>query len=231
MFQFHQFPCLPLELRQQIWHMSMEPRELVICGLKRGSTAKWPAPPAVLHACRESRTYLQQRSRPSSYYVKAFRIYRDSAVYLWVNFDLDTVYLHPSALGNLDGTDLAQIQRLTIEGVSSRRFVDEHARTLRSQMPALRDVSVLPMDCDRVRGAQQPWWLPWAPLLEALYYPEEKEEEQDGPAPFYLRVLRPDDELPAIRTPDELNPDNYHKQWRILRNLRVISPGVWIVLS
>lgn len=227
MSQFHQFLRLPLELRQQIWHMSMEPRELVICGIKRGSTAKWPAPPAVLHACRESRTHLRQRSKSASYYVKAFQIYQNRAVYLWVNFALDTVYAHPSALGNCADADLAQIQRLVLEGVSSAFFVEEHAETLRRQMPALRHVTVLSMDIDRNRDARQPWWTSWALLFELLYYPPAEREED--PASFYLRVLRPDDEPPAIRTPDELNPDNYHKQWRILRNLTSASPGVWIV--
>ncbi|KAK8136096.1 hypothetical protein PG984_004036 [Apiospora sp. TS-2023a] len=226
MSQFHSFLRLPLELRQQIWHMSMEPRELVICGIKRRSTAKWPAPPAVLHACHESRTYLQQRSRSSSYYVKAFQIYQNRAVYLWVNFDLDSVYAHPSALENFTKTDLAKIQRITLEGVSSRHFIGHHASTLRSKMPALRDVTILSMDCDRNRGWWQPWWRPWAPLFEVLYYPK---DEEDDPAPFNLRVLRPEDEPPSTRTPGWLNPDNYHKQWRILGQMTLVSPGIWMV--
>ncbi|KAI1325452.1 hypothetical protein F5Y16DRAFT_401454 [Xylariaceae sp. FL0255] len=58
---FHPFPRLPIEIRQMIWKMSAEePREVIIpthgIKLKQG---RFTHPPAVLHACFESRAYLK----------------------------------------------------------------------------------------------------------------------------------------------------------------------------
>ncbi|KAK7995999.1 hypothetical protein PG991_015466 [Apiospora marii] len=224
MSQFHPFPRLPPELRHQIWRMSMVPRELVLYAFN-----KRPAPPAILHACSESRNHLQQRSKSSSHYVKVFQVYENRAIYLWVNFDLDTIYADPFALEDLPEAELARIQRLTTEGVSPSYFAYNHALTLRWAMPALRDVTILSMDRDRARrDAQKPWWKPWAPLFEMLFYPPEEWDVDPNPASFYLRILRPDDEPPAIGTPDKLNLDNYHNQWRILSDVRTVAPGLWV---
>ncbi|KAK8040769.1 hypothetical protein PG994_013776 [Apiospora phragmitis] len=208
-FQFHPFPRLPPELRQEIWRLSIEPSELVIYGTKHRNTANPPRAPALFHACGESRAYLEKHG-----YVKALHVYQNAATHQWVNFDVD-------AVGRVPDVDLTRIQRLVLEGRNSGNFEAWCCHTLRWHMPALRDVTVLSMDRDRVRGA--PWWKPWARVLESLYY-----DEEEGPVSFHLRVLRPDDES-SMGTLAELNPDNYHKQWRILRHRAFHPSGFWIV--
>ena len=88
-YDFHPFPRLPLELRQQIWELSVACREVIIVGRTGkvfGHGRQASPPPPLLLASTESRSYCQQ------FYTKVY-ILRDSNKYAWINFDLDEVYI------------------------------------------------------------------------------------------------------------------------------------------
>ncbi|KAI1358327.1 hypothetical protein F5Y08DRAFT_345838 [Xylaria arbuscula] len=94
---FHPFPRLPIELRIQIWSLAANRRRLDIGPAQMELNAVTMAeisvdppdytscvpPPAVMHACRESRQYAP--------YQKAFFSPPDK--YLWVNFQEDMICL------------------------------------------------------------------------------------------------------------------------------------------
>lgn len=85
---FHLFPCLPLEIRIQIWESAtIQGRALKIRGL-RSRTDYWPPTPTpgVTRACHESRKYCN--------YQKAF-VMDGSPRYIWTNFDCDIISCTP----------------------------------------------------------------------------------------------------------------------------------------
>ena len=108
MTTFHPFPRLPFELRGQIWEMTVEPRTVEVDAVPYvlKITASPPDAckthyrrvvrlvsstpvPATLHACQEARN---QRL-----YQQAFSEIADSdgtgTRYVWVNFDIDIIFL------------------------------------------------------------------------------------------------------------------------------------------
>ncbi|KAK7966303.1 uncharacterized protein PG986_000580 [Apiospora aurea] len=204
MSQFHPFPRLPPELRQQIWQLSLEPRELIIRSNNLSQTALQAKPPAQLHACHESRAYLAGRL-----YVQAFRTKQNANLYDWVNFDADIIYANSFSLGRLSDQKLARTQRLVLAGVDSFFFLNQHYDELRRRMPALRDATVLSRGLDGV--LEETWLDGWAQGFFKLYH-----NEKEGAVSIYLRTLAPHDR--KAWTAAELNPDNYYEQWRIMHD-------------
>lgn len=91
MATFHPFPRLPLELREQIWKGTVEPRTVEIRARKQPDrqtrlTSSTPVP-AMLHSCREARNlglYQQARFVVDTHQGREWR-------YVWLNWDVDTV--------------------------------------------------------------------------------------------------------------------------------------------
>lgn len=95
---FHPFPLLAPELRNRIWELTIEPREVVIDIEVRNATQPTEKrgydgyTPAVLHACTESRSLLTA----APFYIKAFQPFytkrgEKPLRYIWVNFTVDTI--------------------------------------------------------------------------------------------------------------------------------------------
>jgi len=91
MSQFHCFARLPPEIRIRIWESSARPRLVhAVATLDRPqeqvSALRFTTyPPAVMHACRESRRYAP--------YVRAFITSGSTPRYTWINFEVDMLSL------------------------------------------------------------------------------------------------------------------------------------------
>lgn len=101
---FHDFQRLPPELRDQIWRLAMEPRQIRILFnghyylQSRSPTTPRALVAPLLHACSESRLLMKKLCKKV---VVPFVISDGS--YVWVNYDLDTIF-----------SNCAQIQSLQI---------------------------------------------------------------------------------------------------------------------
>ncbi|TDZ99605.1 hypothetical protein C8034_v000014 [Colletotrichum sidae] len=189
MATFHCFPLLPLEVRQCIWELAMDHRQILygeepVSGYK----CPWPSsapPPPLLHACAESRTYLQR------YYRKVYATGKDTGRYDWVDFDIDTLYLPQDDLETLHA-QYPMARRLIILGIDSHLFRHYHSRLL-LEMEHMEDVTILHMQSpDEVDNE---WWQCWDAMMDHFYL-------HDDPVHFYLRILYP--EAP----PYEMNPES-----------------------
>ncbi|OAQ94960.1 hypothetical protein VFPFJ_01069 [Purpureocillium lilacinum] len=118
MATFERFPLLPLELRQRVWELTVEPR-LVEVRFKLDHdenpdgkpkalhvTSSTPVP-ATLHTCREARTH------GLSMYQRAFTIGAEPR-YVWVNYEMDTISVGDTSLSLIDAEKLL-IRRLRTE--------------------------------------------------------------------------------------------------------------------
>ncbi|KAF0331743.1 hypothetical protein GQ607_000863 [Colletotrichum asianum] len=141
MSTFHLFPMLPLGIRQRIWELSMESRNLPY-GPKPWTyfEISWPAPapiPPALQACNESRTHLQR------HYAKAFQKQKYPSRYDWVNFGIDSIYVDQYHLEDLAATEEgSSICQLVISGHCVEHFWYNHERWLR-EMNGLQNVTIL----------------------------------------------------------------------------------------
>lgn len=110
---FHPFPRLPLELRQQIWELSIEPREVVIAARRTmPGHGRQPTPsPPLLVACAESRSHCQRFYTKATVDAAGFNPSPAPAFY-WVNFALDEVYMHDCDFLYFSGTSL--VRRLAL---------------------------------------------------------------------------------------------------------------------
>jgi hypothetical protein len=193
MSSFHLFPQLPLELRQRIWELSIEPREVAIGPLWNKVAARlpqlqnWPSPPpAAFRACWEAQSYLQK------HYVKAFAS-RTPCADIWVNFDVDTIYIEQLNLIDI-GADIRFVRQLTIETDDPKQFFTEGSATLVGAK-ALERVTFVRVGRSKPCDA---WWREWDEWME-LY-------DLDGPFPFDMRVINGDD-----RADIEFQQDKYVK--------------------
>ncbi|KAL0930313.1 uncharacterized protein CTRU02_214388 [Colletotrichum truncatum] len=205
---FYCFPLLPVEIRQRIWELAMEPRQIVY-GEEPPSyyQCPWPSsapPPPLLHTCAESRTHLQR------YYAKAFATEKDPEKYAWVNFDIDTFYLNQRALGEL-GAECPMVRKLIVLGICSDSFYETYRWRLR-EMKHLETVTILHMESPE--EIDDRWWGEWDDIMEGYYF-------RDDPVPFYTRILYPK------HPPYEINPDNYLKVERDARRKRVAENPDW----
>ncbi|KAK7189950.1 hypothetical protein DPSP01_013411 [Paraphaeosphaeria sporulosa] len=93
MATFHQFPCLPSELRARIWELTIEPRVVDVSVSDDYLRDKGPLPvtstpvPAPLQTCQESRLELQK------YYQRGLSELGDGNEprYVWIDFEVDIV--------------------------------------------------------------------------------------------------------------------------------------------
>ncbi|KAK2010345.1 hypothetical protein LZ32DRAFT_380245 [Colletotrichum eremochloae] len=206
---FHCFPFLPLEMRQRIWELAMEPRQIVY-GEKPPPyyQCPWPSsapPPPLLHTCSESRTHLQR------YYAKTFATEKDPGKYAWVNFDIDTIYLPQYDLKELKA-ECPMVRKLIILGTDSELFYYNYCTELQD-MKYLETVTILHMESPG--EIDERWWAEWDTMMEGYYF-------RDDPVAFYTRILYP--KYP----PYEINPDNYLKVERDDRRKRAAeNPDSW----
>ncbi len=228
---FHPFPRLPLELRQQIWGLSVAPREVVIVGRPRqhwGHGRQASPPPPVLLASSESRSYCQQ------FYTKASvrRELVGSDKYSWINFDLDDVYITDEEFMSFSAISL--VQRLTIVvGFDGEFFHRRVEGVLWGAVKSLKSLTII----DREPTPAEHWYSGWADFMQSRYY-------RCDPVPYYTTVvyeyqgfvLTPDtmlkfdreqyktDVLPELEeNPDDFEPisdddadprDSYRRRWQ-----------------
>lgn len=128
---FQLFPQLPLELRRRIWGFSVQPREATV---RRHEFRDldlpqcWCSPtltPAVLHACRESRSFLA-----STQYKQSF-VHETCPLYIWINFAIDTIRV---TVWDADSfcDERYHVTRLTLESEPNGR---EDLMFINEQMP------------------------------------------------------------------------------------------------
>ncbi|KXH43040.1 hypothetical protein CSIM01_01794 [Colletotrichum simmondsii] len=117
---FDCFPLLPLEVRERIWELAMEPRQIV-CGEEPPAYRQCPWPsstpsPPLLHTCLESRAHLQR------FYAKMNTATNTKPKrFAWVNVEIDTIYLVQYALNELRA-ECPTVRRLIILGTDSELF-------------------------------------------------------------------------------------------------------------
>ncbi|KAH8204565.1 hypothetical protein TruAng_001194 [Truncatella angustata] len=203
MYTFHPFPRLPLELRRSIWEMSVEPRVVVINKTVVNGIAQiygdyfWSPTrvPSALHACSESRSYLQNS------YSKAFKT-RTHPHYIWTDFDNDTIWAKPGYLLEIV-EEWNSIRQLTIECGNFDRFWHYDMEDVRAlNDTGLRTLTII--DMAKPSGkAEDSWWQDWSEnLMVEFYY-------KCNPMPFYTRVIAPSDPRGI-----EVNTGNYINLYR-----------------
>lgn len=196
---FHPFPGLPLELRQQIWELSIVPREVVIVGsgsLFRHGRQASPPPPLLL-ASAESRSYCQR------FYTKAYLLNDansppESLKYSWIMFDLDEVYMKDADFMSFSARPL--VQRLTLVLHDGDYFFHRVERILQ-QAKALKALTII----DREGAPADSWYGGWSDFMEERYY-------RCDPEPYYTKIVHND----LVLTPDNMLKFDreYHKtQW------------------
>ncbi|KAK2023991.1 hypothetical protein LX32DRAFT_121133 [Colletotrichum zoysiae] len=212
MATFHCFPLLPLEMRQRIWELAMEPRQIVY-GKEPPSyyQCSWPAsapPPPLLHTCAESRTHLQRYY--AMIFTKLLATDKDAQRYVWVNFDFDTIYLDQYELKDLS-SQCPMVRKLIILGTDAEIFYYNYSWEL-CQMKHLQTVTILHMESPG--KIDDRWWGEWDSMMEYYYF-------RDDPVAFYTRILYP--EAP----PYEIDPGNYLKVERDARRKRLAEHPDW----
>jgi hypothetical protein len=116
---FHCFPNLPSELRLKIWALAIpDPRSIEIScerdvippGTRRyaKSFKSNIGPPALLHACRESRFEGLLTYKP--HFTTAF-----STNCIYVDFDRDTIHLSDGIVAYLGAAELKSIQSMVLD--------------------------------------------------------------------------------------------------------------------
>ncbi|KAI0803397.1 hypothetical protein GGR55DRAFT_663122 [Xylaria sp. FL0064] len=205
MSTFHPFPRLPLEIRQQIWDLSVEPHEVAIGELLR--RRRRSQPPPLLHACSESRSWIRRK------YTKFFESKksmpacegqpkRDCPIYSYVNVNIDIVYCSQYALENV-ATGLPFVRWLIIEVNDPELWYYNYCPTLRHMDRALETVTILqPPSFSEPTLFDSKWWTEWDDWMESCYF-------TCDPVPFHTRIIWP--EFPEA---GEINPDNYLKTER-----------------
>ncbi|ETS81737.1 hypothetical protein PFICI_06739 [Pestalotiopsis fici W106-1] len=201
MATFHPFPRLPVELRHRIWDMSLQAREVTVHPVYGPNVVKYYSssakPPSVLHACRESRLYLQAS------YVQAFREGSEPR-YLWVYFELDTIRISQGKLLSIC-TQWDSIRQLAIECTDYNAFMDYEIEDIQAlATTGLRSLTIINMrDTPRT---DPNWWQDWTePFMVDCYY-------RCDPLPFFTRVIAPGDPNKA-----EVNSETYIGQYREFR--------------
>ncbi|KAF2445206.1 hypothetical protein P171DRAFT_431948 [Karstenula rhodostoma CBS 690.94] len=128
MSTFSLFSRLPTELRLRIWELTVEPRTVDVSMSDSYLSSKFDNSlpvtntpvPAPLQTCRESRRELQKHYRRGFVELRN----RDDVGlrYVWVNFEIDIIYIGDgNHLGNYKAV-APQIQRLRFEAEISDEF-------------------------------------------------------------------------------------------------------------
>ncbi|KAH7309536.1 hypothetical protein B0I35DRAFT_482298 [Stachybotrys elegans] len=193
MASFHPFKRLPLELRQRIWDLGIEPRRIHLGELPS------PAHP-LLHVCAESRSYLQH------HYVKV--TINKPPHYAWINLDVDIICLSDHQLV-YPTFDIGPMKRLSVSTKDAEWFW-WHIPDLLVDMQSLEDLEIRPSPASVAPDAD--WWREWDSLMEMWYY-------ADSPVQFHTRIVSPysGHQVPEIR------PDNYLKVERDARRRQLLD--------
>lgn len=198
---FYPFPMLPLELRQRIWELSMEPRNLPY-GPKPWTYFEISIPPA-LQACNESRTHLQR------HYAKVFQTQKDPSRYHWVNFGVDSIYVDQYHLEDLAATEEgSSIRQLVISGQCVEHFWYNHERWLR-EMNGLQNVTILYHET-APEEKEEDWCSDWDEQMRFWYSGDFMEEVVQ----FDAKVVHP------VCPPFELNRHNYEEAKEMVLQIR-----------
>ncbi|KAJ8113415.1 hypothetical protein OPT61_g4448 [Boeremia exigua] len=190
---FYLFSRLPLELRQRIWELAMEPREVAVgrCLIRRRRSPT--AFPATMLSCTEA------WSHPRPFYTKSFPT-GTPPQFSWINFDIDTVYCNLQELACCDD-ELPLMQRLIVECHDSDWFYYECTHRLYLAI-ALETVTILHLNYGAV---EEGWWREYDDILQRWYY-------RDDSVGFYTKVI-------SVNDPSsfEVNSKNFLKierEWR-----------------
>ncbi|KAH6843244.1 hypothetical protein B0I37DRAFT_384039 [Chaetomium sp. MPI-CAGE-AT-0009] len=193
--RFRPFMRLPLELRQQIWEMSIDPREVVFGKLHDDHQfqPEWSPPPPLLAACAESRSYMQR------FYTKTFLRATSSPQiptrYCWVNFAVDTIHLVDHQLEAF--SHIPSIRRAVVETRGGGHFDRSYSRRF-----LLSDLSLEALTILDLGGAPpESWWFSWISYMELFYFGCDA-------VSFDTRIIHDD---------QELNRDNWlsvDRAWR-----------------
>ncbi|RMZ69994.1 glycosyl hydrolase family 18 [Pyrenophora seminiperda CCB06] len=124
MSTFHLFPRLPLELRNQIWRCTAEPRTVEVRIKRQGSTNHRffisPTPiPGPLQCCREARDELQRLYQRISLEGNTQQGFEQR--YVWLNFNIDMVDIGPSYFDNFESI-IPAIKRIKFERENSNEY-------------------------------------------------------------------------------------------------------------
>ena len=192
---FHPFPRLPLELRQQIWELSIAPREIVIVGnvttfFRHGRQAS--PPPPLLLASGESRSYCQLL------YTKVYLLDdsgnpREPVKYSWINFDLDDVYMRDSDFMHFSA--IALVRRLTLVSPDGDYFF-YHVQHILWNAKALEALTIIDVE----GSAAVSWYISWSDFMETRYL-------TCDPVPYYTKIVYDD----LVLTPE--NMVQFERAW------------------
>ncbi|KJZ70220.1 hypothetical protein HIM_10406 [Hirsutella minnesotensis 3608] len=197
---FHLFSQLPTELRQLIWELSMEPREVIVGGLVRRSST--PAPP-LLQVCKESRSYLQNR-------YKTCVLSGDLKKSRLINFDIDTAYCPPTMSLNTI-FQIAPVRWLKVEfvGVTGGCFLDFFLDLFTS----LDTLIMIYLQRDPYSQPDEEWEKDWVSVMEYYYC-------RDDPIRFDVEVVHPDlPESVRLTRDNWLERKEYWRRWNLARGI------------
>lgn len=145
--KFHQFSPLPPELRTRVWELTeAEPRIVEVFTRPPNYTyghfryvKSTTRPPALLHACSESR----RRALARSLYVRAFTS-GSQPRYTWVNFEMDMIAVKPIFFDPIK-PEKPLIQRLRMEGPNDEHFCYFSSREM-DDFTSIKEVHVICTD-------------------------------------------------------------------------------------
>ncbi|KAI0405451.1 hypothetical protein F4802DRAFT_597280 [Xylaria palmicola] len=143
MSTFHLSPRLPLEIRQQIWELSVGPREVAV---------------------GEARSHLQTRYRkvfgfPHDRPVREGGYRSFPPIYTWVNIDIDTVYCHQSTFERVL-YEIQSLRWLVIETCDPEYWFFESGFALIDVDTAIESVTILHPP-GRTSRFDSRWWAEW----------------------------------------------------------------------
>lgn len=122
--------------------------------------------------------------------------------YLWVDFDIDTVYCDINALIQYASDGVAQIQRLILEVDSTAYFLDTRGAALFAAS-ALQTVRILDLEAGLDDAT---WWMGWIDLMRAWYH-------RCTPLPFFSVTVVAPNRSDGV----EVRPDTWQRldrEWR-----------------
>ncbi|KAF0321002.1 hypothetical protein GQ607_011760 [Colletotrichum asianum] len=191
MASFGPFSRLPLELRQRIWQLSMEPRHVLMgkCEYLHAQSS----PPAVLQACAESRSHLR------GHYTQEARCdcSGSSASRAMVNYDIDTVCMTAFDITIWSSAKDAPIKYLALESRDSEAFFWNTSGAVRD-IATLEHLEIHPTPGSWPERKKALLLQDWISQLEVWYTP-------CPPAPFRTKIISP---WPDVDIP-EVGADNF----------------------
>ncbi|KAI4598800.1 hypothetical protein KJ359_002692 [Pestalotiopsis sp. 9143b] len=143
---FHGFPRLPAELRLKTWRFAIHPRTVDIRekylyhpDKRRYYLISSTPPPAILQACRESRSEALSSGR----YAAAFANAEIGPRYIWIDFVHDTVRLGQFAVGVIGEGERAKIRKAIVVVQDVEIFLQFNLDDDMKKMGALRELDIV----------------------------------------------------------------------------------------